>query len=523
MSEKKQEELEPSNIAGRLAKIFIDHPLTLMLGLLILVMGYVTLQISPREANPQIVVAGGAIIVPYPGVKASEIQKVIIEPMQRRLREIEGVENIFGIAQDDFAILNVQFYLGEERDQANFKLYNSVMRNVDALPKGIMMPIVKTMDIDTDIAVSSIAFYPKNDAVSMTELYKTVSKIQNKINRVDNVAITDLIGERKEQYNIEVDIQKLSGFHISFGQIVKAVEGLMVRTPDITLRSDDNKLIVFGVDKAIRNVEDIKKIQIASYGGSAVYIEDIATVEKNDDIQNMKSATISFKENGNTIERPQTTLTISKKRGANVVTVNKAIFELMESLKSELDKANIGYIITRDDGYTANHSVNELVSHILISVIIIGILLIFTLGFKEAFIVTLTVPMIISLTLFMGFMIGQSINKISLFALLLSLGLLVDAAIIVIENIHRHFHDHDAKDKTVKEIAISATNEVGNPTNVATIAIMVTFLTMFLVGGTIGQYIRPMAIYAPIAMFVSLIVAYLFTPYLVNKLMNKKD
>ena len=178
--------------------------------------------------------------------------------MQRRLREIEGVENIFGIAQDDFAILNVQFYLGEERDQANFKLYNSVMRNIDALPKGIMMPIVKTMDIDTDIAVSSIAFYPKNDAVSMTELYKTVSKIQNKINKVDSVAITDLIGERKEQYNIEVDIQKLSGFHISFGQIVKAVEGLMVRTPDITLRSDDNKLIVFGVDKAIRNVEDIK-------------------------------------------------------------------------------------------------------------------------------------------------------------------------------------------------------------------------------------------------------------------------
>ena len=296
MNEKKQAALETSNIAGRLAKIFIDHPLTLILGLLILVMGYVTLQISPREANPQIVVAGGAIIVPYPGVKASEIQKVIIEPMQRRLREVEGVENIFGIAQDDFAILNVQFYLGEERDQANFKLYNSVMRNIDALPKEIILPIVKTMDIDTDIAVSSIAFYPKNDAISMTELYKTVSKIQNKINRVDNVAITDLIGERKEQYNIEVDMQKLSGFYISFGQIVKAVEGIMVRTPDITLRSNDNKLIVFGVDKAIRNIEDIKKIQIASYGGSAVYIEDIATVEKNDDIQNMKSATISFKE-----------------------------------------------------------------------------------------------------------------------------------------------------------------------------------------------------------------------------------
>jgi multidrug efflux pump subunit AcrB len=318
-------------------------------------------------------------------------------------------------------------------------------------------------------------------------------------------------------------MQKLSGFHISFGQIVKAIEGLMVRTPDVTLRSDDHKLVLFGVDKAIRNTEDIRKIQIASYGGSAIYLGDIATVEKGDEIQNMKSATITFRQEDQSVERPQTTLSISKKRGANVVGVNEAIAGVMEILKPQLDKKGIGYIITRDDGYTANHAVNELVSHILISVIIIGILLIFTLGYKEALIVTLTVPMIISLTLFMGFIIGQSINKISLFALLLSLGLLVDAAIIVIENIHRHFHDHDAGDKTVKQIAISATNEVGNPTNVATIAIMITFLTMFLVGGTVGQYIRPMAIYAPIAMFTSLIVAYIFTPYLVNKLMNKED
>ena len=237
----------------------------------------------------------------------------------------------------------------------------------------------------------------------------------------------------------------------------------------------------------------------------------------------MKSATLTYAQNGLGNEIPQTTISITKKRGANVVDVNEAIFSLMDSLKSDLDKSKIGFIITRDDGYTANHSVNELVTHIVISVIIIGILLIITLGYKEAFIVTLTVPMIISLTLFAGYMLGQSINKISLFALLLSLGLLVDSAIIVIENIHRHFHDHDAGNKTVKEIAVAATNEVGNPTNLATIAIIMTFLTMFLVGGTVGQYIRPIAIFAPLAMFFSLIVAYIFTPYFVNKIMNKDD
>lgn len=511
------------NIAGKLAKVFISHPLTFMLGIFILMMGYLTLQISPREANPQIVVAGGAIIVPYPGVKASEIQKVIVEPLERRLREVEGVENIFGIAQNNFAILNVQFFLGEDRDKANLRLYNSVMRNLDVLPKGIKQPIVKMMDIDTDISVASIAFYPKNSNVSMSELYKVVSKIQTKINQIDNVAITDLIGERKEQYNIEVDLQRLSGFHLSFGQIVKAIEGLTMRIPDITADTKESKIVVFGVDKAIRNIEDIKNIQVASYGGSAVYIKDIAVVTKGDDIQNLKSATISFEANGLENEIPQTTLSISKKKGANVVVVNREIFALMESLKPELEKENIGYIITHDDGYTANHSVNELVSHIVISVIIIGILLVVALGYKEAFIVTLTVPMIISLTLLSGYLLGQSINKVSLFALLLSLGLLVDAAIIVVENIHRHFHDHEAKDKTLRQIAVEATNEIGNPTNLATIAIIMTFLTMFLVGGTIGQYVRPIAIYAPIAMLASLVVAYIFTPYLVNKIMKKED
>ncbi|MEO1938745.1 MAG: efflux RND transporter permease subunit, partial [Sulfurimonas sp.] len=185
------------NIAGKLAEGFIEHPLTFMLSVFIIVMGYITLQISPREANPQIVVAGGVVIVPYPGVKAAEIQKVIVEPLERRLREVEGVEDIYGIAKDNVAIVNVKFFLGEDRDKANFHLYNSVMRNLDVLPKEIMTPIVKSMDIDTDIAIASIAFYPKDDSVSMTHLHKVVSKVQTKINRIENVAITQLLGERK--------------------------------------------------------------------------------------------------------------------------------------------------------------------------------------------------------------------------------------------------------------------------------------------------------------------------------------
>ncbi|ADR35295.1 acriflavin resistance protein (plasmid) [Sulfuricurvum kujiense DSM 16994] len=507
------------NIAGVLAKKFIRHPLTLMLSVFILAMGYVSLQSSSREANPQIVVAGGTVLVPYPGVKADEIQNLVIKPLERRLQEIPNVENIYGIAQDNMAIFNIQFYLGTDSSKADFDLYNSVMRNLDALPKGILQPIVKTFSIDSDIAVASVAFYSKNKNMDIVELHRKVIPVQHQINRIKDVALTDFIGERKEQFNVLVDLHKLSAYNLSLAHFIKAVEGVTLRVPDMKGHYDNNKIILFGVKKEIENVKDIENIQIAN----SVYIRDVAKVEKDIDIQNYKSALIRSKEMGMANEQEQITLTVSKRKGANVVEINNQINDLLETMKPQFEKEGIGYIITRDDGYTANHSVNELVLHIIISVIIIGILLILQLGYKEAFIVTLTVPMIISLTLLSGYALGLSINKISLFALLLSLGILVDAAIIVIENIHRHFHDHDSKDKSVAEIAIAATNEVGNPTNLATVAIMITFLSIFLVGGTIGQYIRPLAIFTPIALFASLLVAYIFTPYFVNKIMTKRD
>ncbi len=511
------------NIAGILAQKFIKHPLTFLLGIFILFMGYIALEFSSREANPQIVVAGGTVVIPYIGISADEIQNTIIKPLSRRLKEIPNVENIYAIAQDNQAILNIQFILGTDSSKANFDLYNSVMRNLDILPKGISQPIIKTFDINSDIVVASIAFYSKNNDLNLIDLHKKIIPIQHQINSIENVALTDFIGEQKEQYNVLLDLNKLSAYNISLNQIIKEIGNLSSNTPDIKGRYDNDKIIVFGIKKALNNVVNIENIQIASYENSPIFIKDIAKVEKSFDIQNFQSATIGFKENGLNKQIDQITLTVSKLKGANVVEINNKIIALLKSLEPFFEKEKIGYIITRDDGYTANHSVNELVTHILISVIIISILLILQLGYKEAFIVTLTVPMIISLTLLSGYILGLSINKISLFALLLSLGILVDAAIIVIENIHRHFHDKDAKEKTVAQIAIIATNEVGNPTNLATIAIMITFLSIFLVGGTIGQYIRPLAIFTPIALLSSLIVAYIFTPYLVNKIMSKKD
>ncbi|NOQ30914.1 MAG: AcrB/AcrD/AcrF family protein [Helicobacteraceae bacterium] len=510
------------NIAGKLASGFIDHPLTALLGVFILVLGYLTLEIIPREENPQIKVAGGVVIVALPGASASEVQKVITDPLEKKIREIKGVENIFSTARDSVGIVQVQYYVGQDKSNADLKLYDIVMKNMDQLPKNAMNPIIKTMDIDIDVPVASIAFYAKDDAISQTELYKKINRLGYEINRINDVAQVALKGARKEQFNVSINASKLKAKKITLGQVAMSLKGLTFQLPNIQGETTSGDVVIFGVDSAIDSVNDVKNILISSFDGRAVYLKDIAEVTKGDDIQNKKRSFIYSKENNlEAKETQQVTMTISKLKGANTVIVNEKIFAYLDSVKNKLETENIGYIITRDDGYTANHAVNELVYHLVVSIAIIAILLVFALGFKEAMIVSITVPMILSLTLFIGFMIGETVNRITLFALLLSLGLLVDAAIIVIENIHRHMHDHSAKDKTLREIAIEATNEIGNPTNVATIAIIMTFVPMFFVGGMMGQFMHPLPVFVPIALLVSLVIAYIFTPYLVNKFLKK--
>jgi len=275
-----------------------------------------------------------------------------------------------------------------------------------------------------------------------------------------------------------------------------------------------NDLTILNIKNAIESKEDLKNIIISYNYGVAIYLKDVANIEKSYDIQNKKESILYTKELKDGIS--QTTLTVSKLKGSNSVTINEKIFSYMETKKDELAKKGIKYVITRDDGYTANNAVNSLVQNLLISILIIAILLIFTLGVKEAMIVSLLVPMILSLTLFVGFLLDETINRITLFALIVSLGMLVDAAIIVIENIVRHKKE-DKEKLDIKALSINATNEIGNATNIATVAIIMTFIPMFFVGGMMGQFMHPLPVFVPIALVVSLVVAYVFTPYLVKK------
>jgi multidrug efflux pump subunit AcrB len=514
---------QPKDIAGRLARTFLHNPLTMVLGISLLLIGYLALVITPREEDPQMEVSGGAIMVAMPGATPQEVENIIIKPLERKIREIKGVEHIYGIAAENVGIVNVQYYIGEDREESNLKLYDKVMQNMDLLPKTAMQPLVKPFDIDIDVPIISVAFYPTDDRVSQTELFKKVRDIQYELNRIENVAKTELKGARKEQYNILVDLNKLTGYHLSLGQIVKALESLAVNVPNVKTRTDKGELIVFGVKNAIESIEDVQNVIVAQYMGSAIYLKDIAAVEIGEDIQNYAKAEIMFKdaEGGFVTTSGQLTLTVAKLKGTNAVFIAEDVEARLEEMKESLAAEGIGFIVTRDYGERANEAVNELVFHLLISIVIIAVLLVFVLGWKESMIVTFTVPAILAITLFIAYMTDQTINRITLFAFLLSLGLLVDAAIIVIENIHRHLHAHDAVDKEMDEIMVEATDEIGAPTNVATVAIILTMVPMAFVGQMMGQFMKPIPANVPVALFASLVVAYIFTPFLARKLLKK--
>jgi len=518
-------EYTPKDYAGRLAKGFIRNPLTLILGLFLFAIGYIALEVMPREENPQMVVSGSTVIVALPGATAKEIEKTIVKPLERKLKEIKGVEHIYGRAMDNVGIVNAAFFIGEAKEDSNLKIYDKIMQNRDIFPKNVMSPIIKPLDIDVDIPVVSIAFYSNTQTLHKTDLYDRVKDIQHHINGLDNVAVTELKGGSRHQFNIEVDINKLSGYNLSLGQIKEAVEALAYNVPAVKSRTAQNTIVMLGVKNAIEDERDIGNIIVTQHMGSPIYLRQVANVTSSYDIQNFKRATISTRdENGEFSPfKDQVTLSVSKLQGTNAVVIANEVKEELAKYKESLHENGISYVITRNDGERANEAVNELVYHLILSIVIIAILLVFVLGWRESLIVTFTVPAILAITLFVAYITGQSINRITLFAFLLSLGLLVDAAIIVIENIHRHYHSIESMHETPDELMIKATDEIGPPTNIATLAIIMTMIPMAFVGQMMGQFMKPIPANVPVALIASLFVAYIFTPYLAVRILKRPD
>jgi multidrug efflux pump subunit AcrB len=523
MKNKNLDNIKVTDIAGKLARNFLYNPLTALLAVFLIVIGYLALEIMPREEDPQIAISGGSIIIPAPGLKVKEVEKIIVEPLEQKMREINGIEHIYSISSDNVAIVNVMYYIGQNREISNVKIYDKVIQNMDLLPKNVMQPLIKPLDIDIDIPIVNIAFYQKNNKIEYSDFLYTIENLKHKINTLQAVSKTELKGAKYEQFNVEIDLPRLKAYHLSLGQIVQSIQAIASRVPSVTTTTQDNKLVLFGIKNALENTKDIENIIVAQYMGSPIYLKDVAKISLGTDFQNKQSAFIIQKENNNFISKEQITLSVSKLAGTNAVYVAQDIKELLLENKEYLQEKGIGFTVTRNYGDRANEAVNELVHHLVITILIIAIMLIFFLGWKESLIVTFTVPAILAITLFIAYLTDQTINRITLFAFLLSLGLLVDAAIIVIENIHRHMHEHDSEHKSMDELLIKATDEIGAPTNVATFAIILTMVPMAFVGGMMGEFMKPIPLNVPVALIASLAIAYIFTPYLSKKLLKMKD
>ncbi len=522
---KMQKDFKSTNIAGKLAKEFVHNPATPIFAIAIAIIGLIILLTTPREENPQIVVSGGAIIVPMPGASAKEIKKIIVEPMEKKLKEINGVEYVYGIAKDDVGIVQVSYYLGIDKQKADLEIYGKVIQNLELLPQGALQPIVKPFDIDADVPIIAIAIYSEDGKANEIALYNKAKELERLLSGIDNVSKVNIKGGHKEQYNILVDLNKLTAYHISLVQILNAVKSTATTMPNISNSTKDGeKLVLVDIAHGINTDKDIENIIVAQYAGSTIYLKDIATIEKSYDIQSLKAVHLKIRDkNGKFgLSIPMVTIEISKFGGTNAVFVSDDVKEFFQAQQANLKKVGITYKIVKDDGDRANDSVNEFLFNILASTVIIGLLIWITLGNKESLIVVSTVPLIISLALIFLFAYGMTLNRVSLFAILLTMGLLVDTGIIIVENIHRHIYDYGDKG-SIDNITISATDEMGNSANIATVAIIFTTLPGLILTGMIGEFMEPIPIVMSVVLLSSLLIGYTIVPYLAKKIIKRKQ
>jgi multidrug efflux pump subunit AcrB len=515
MSEIKQ----TMNIAGKLAKGFLLSKITAMIMLAITLVGLVAMMVTPREYNPQIVVPAANIIVAKPGASAAEVENMVVKPLEAIMNAQSGVKHTFGFAANDLGVVTVQFDVGQDQEKSLVKLYNQLMQNMDRMPPGAIQPIVKPINVD-DVPIMTLTLASKKQ--SDFELRYVAERVLEQLRNIPGVSFTEITGGHPRAVSIDIDPQKLAAAGLSLDQVGRMLGATNMSMPSGDL-VDGNKNIPLRFNGFLSNVKDVGNVVLGAPQGRPVFLKDVATIVDGP-AETDSSSHFAFgpaKEHpAFRGDAPAVTIAIAKKAGTNAVVVANAVLAKLDTLKHEAIPGDMSVSVTRDDGAKANDAVNTLVEHLGIAIASVVVVLLFFLGWREAAIVTLTVPLILFVVLTVGLIAGQTMNRITLFALILSLGLLVDAAIVVVENIHRHLHHGGAAD--FKEALVQATNEIGNPTNVATIAVILAFIPMAFVTGMMGPFMQPIPFNVPVAMVASLIIAYMVVPWAAYRMLKGK-
>ena len=471
----------------------------------------------PREEEPQISVPMFDVFVSYPGATAEEVERRVVTLGERKLWEIPGVEYIYSTSESDGALIVVRFKVGENVENSLIKLYTKVYSNLDFLPNGATQPLIKVRSID-DVPILSLTFH---GSLSPVELRKTVARVRNVISAIPDVSETHLTGGKKRQFQIFIDEDKLKERILNPNEIIDLIRNTNVKLSAGHLESTPEYVNV-EADAFFRSKEDLENLVVGVSAGGVVYLKDVAKVVDGPD-QNESDVKIRFASHGNTGAKgpfDAVTLSVSKRKGANASWLCKKIIKSVNGLQGTTIPSGVSYAITRDYGKTADDKSNELLFHMALAVFGVSILIALVLGWRESGVVAIAIPMTLSLTLASFYLLGFTLNRITLFALIFSIGILVDDPIVDVENIVRHLRMPKNKGRPILDVTVEAVNEVRSPLILATLTVMAAILPMAFVHGLMGPYMRPIPIGSSTAMFFSMIVAFVATPWAAYKILG---
>ncbi|MCE8536960.1 efflux RND transporter permease subunit [Ruegeria pomeroyi] len=509
----------PLGIAGGLTRGFIGSALTPLMILAALAMGLVALISLPREEEPQISVPLVDIHIQAPGLKAEDAVKLVTEPMETIVKAIGDVDHVYSQTGDDYAMVTARFLVGTPADTAILRVHDKVRANMDRIPVGIGEPLIVGRGID-DVAIVSLTLSPRDGAgdVSANDLTRIARELQVQLAKIGDVGLTYLVGEAPEAIRIAPDPERLALYGVTLQQLAAKVEGAN-RALATGLVRDGGEQIALVAGETLHAPAEIANLLLTTRDNRPVYVRDVADVRFVPDTSERIVANVTRDDSGEIRRSPAVTLALAKRAGANAVVVAEEILHRVHLLEHDLIPDSVEVTVTRDYGETANEKANELLFHLGLATVSIVVLVLFSIGWRESIVVAVVIPVTILLTLFAAWVMGYTLNRVSLFALIFSIGILVDDAIVVIENIARHWAMPDSASRTQK--AIRAVAEVGNPTIVATLTVVAALLPMLFVSGLMGPYMSPIPANASAAMIFSFFVAVIITPWLMVKIAGR--
>jgi len=507
-------------IAGKVAKAFVQSKLTILLMIAFLLIGGYSTLLIPREEEPQIQVPIADIFVGYPGATPQEVESRISQPLEKMVANIKGVEYVYSTSMRGQSMLVVQFYVGEDVERSMVKLYNELMKNMDRMPQGVTLPLVKTRAIDDVPALSLTLWSEKQNDFDLRQLAEVVT---NEIKKIPDVADVNVIGGRGRQVRVLLDKDKMAEYHLDFAGIARQIPGANAQLEAGALLAQDTAFLVEAGD-FLKDAGEVGGLVVGINKQQPVYLRQIARILDGPGIPS-QYAFFGYGNSDTLINRwhslyPAVTLAIAKRKGADAMQLSQQILRKTEYLKKQLIPSDVQLTATRNYGETASEKVSELLFHLFIAVVAVTAFVMLAMGWRGGLVVFLSVPVTFALTLFSYYLLHYTLNRITLFALVFITGIVVDDSIIIAENMHRHFR---LKRLPPLQAAIYAINEVGNPTILATFTVIAAVLPMAFVSGLMGPYMSPMPIGASIAMLLSLIVALTLTPYLGYIFLREKE